>query len=111
MGRVWFSSANSSPSTSSTIPPAAVNGYGPKTLDRKSMISGCRANEPSTMSPVDGGSSAVVPAIQSLALPGLPSGGPATVQPSNVFPSSSNDVVPSPVDTTTSSTTTPWKEN
>ena len=48
-----------------------------------------------------------MPTIQSFALPGLPSGAPVTVQPSNSSPSASNDVVPSPVETTTSSTKTP----
>ena len=71
------------------------------------MISGCRASEPSATSPSDGGASSTVPAIQSLGLGSLPAGAPGTVQPSNVSPSSSNDVVPSPVETATSSTKAP----
>jgi len=42
--------------------------------------------------------------IQLLALAALPGGGPVTAQPSRLV---SNDVLPSPVDTTTSSTKTP----
>jgi hypothetical protein len=75
------------------------------------MISGWRANDPSAIAPEDGGASAAVPAIQSFGLGALPSGGPETVHPSNVSPSSSNDVVPSPVETTTSSTNAPRAGN
>jgi hypothetical protein len=71
------------------------------------MISAWRANEPSTISPVGGGTLSTVPTIQSFGFGSLPSGAPGTVQPSSVSPSASNEVVPSPVETTTSSTNTP----
>ena len=89
------------------MPPAALNGYSPKYPARKSMISGWRANAAAATSPGDGGRSACVATIQSLSLPGLPAGGPETVQPSSGSPSSSNEVLPSPVDTTMSSRATP----
>jgi hypothetical protein len=52
-----------------------------------------------------------VPAIQSFSFGPLRGGGPGTVQPSRGDPSASNDVVPSPVETTTSSTKTPGSWN
>ena len=57
--------------------------------------------------------SATVPTIQSLVFPGLPAGGPGVVQPSRVSPSGSNDVLPWPVETVTSSTKAPytWKDS
>ena len=57
--------------------------------------------------PVVGGASSAPPTIQSFALPGEPGGGPGTVQEPRPF---SKDVVPCPVDTSTSSTNTPSKE-
>ena len=77
------------------------------------MISPCRSNEASTVSPSGGGASAAVPTIQSFSLGAVPGGAPGTVQPSSVFPSSSKDVVPSPVETSMSSTKTPgnWKRS
>ena len=68
------------------------------------MISAWRAKEPSAISPGDGGRSAVVPTIQSFGLSSLPAGAPRTLQPSIVSPSASKEVVPSPVETMTSST-------
>ena len=49
-----------------------------------------------------------VPTVQSFVLPGLPAGAPGTVQPSSVSPSSSNEVLPSPVEVVMSSMKTPW---
>ena len=58
MGRVWFSSAKPIASVSSTMPPAAENGYRPKTSSSKSMISACRASDASMLTPSGGGVSA-----------------------------------------------------
>jgi hypothetical protein len=71
------------------------------------MISGSRARDPAARSPVVGGNCSGVPAIQVLGLGVLPGGGPPGTQPSSGFPSSSKDVVPGPVETTTSSTNAP----
>jgi hypothetical protein len=71
------------------------------------MISGSRASEAAASAPVVGGSSATVPISQVLGLGSLPGGGPPAVQPSSGSPSASNEVLPSPVDTTMSSTKTP----
>ena len=68
------------------------------------MISGWRASDASTASPVVGGPSAAVPTIQSFAFGSLPSGAPGTVQPSIVSPSSSNEVEPWPPGPAMSST-------
>ena len=57
--------------------------------------------------PSGGGVSADVPTIQSFGFGSLPAGAPGTVQPSNVFPSFSKEVVPAPVETTMSSTNAP----
>jgi hypothetical protein len=73
------------------------------------MISGSRASDPAARSPVLGGKSSTVPTIQVFGLAGLPGGGPPGTQPSSGSPSSSNDVVPWPVETTTSSTKAPAK--
>ena len=54
-----------------------------------------------------GGPIAAVPTVQSLALPGDPAGGPATLQPFIGSAPGSKEVLPSPVDTTMSSTKTP----
>ena len=71
------------------------------------MISGSLAKEPFAITPCEGGVSAVVPTIQSLVLPGLVAGAPGTVQPSSGSESASNEVFPSPVETTMSSTNAP----
>src|SRR4051812_46948041 len=89
------------------MPPTAGNGYRPKMSDSNLMISGSRASDAAAIAPVVGGSSATVPTIQLFGLGALPGGGPPGVQPSNVSPSASNDVVPCPVETTMSSTNTP----
>ena len=70
------------------------------------MISGCRASEAATRSPI-GWSSTCGVAIQSFSFCWLPSGGPVTCQPSSGSASASNEVLPSPVETVTSSTKTP----
>ncbi len=72
------------------------------------MISGSRANDALTWKPSAGGRSATVPTVKSFSLPGLPAGAPGTVQPSSVSPSSSNEVVPAPVEDSMSSMNTPW---
>ena len=71
------------------------------------MISGWRSIDCRATAPSGVGASARVATTQSLGLGALPGGAPGTVQPSSSLPSSSNDVDPSPVETTTSSTTTP----
>jgi hypothetical protein len=55
-GRVCVSRAKPT-SMLSTTPPASRNGYGPKIVDRKEMISGCRAKEASIMVPIGSGAS------------------------------------------------------
>src|SRR6476660_705920 len=107
MGLVWFSSAKPRFLTSSTIPPAALNGYGPRNPARNLMISGCLLKDAWTFSPSDGGP--CVPAVQPPAWEGLPAGGPVVVQPSKVLPSFSKDVEPAPAGTVMSSTDTPSK--
>ena len=72
------------------------------------MISGSRFRARSARSPTDVRSSGV-PTFQSASLPGLPAGGPVTVQPSMTSPSSSNDVVPWPPGPTIRSTMTPGR--
>src|ERR1044072_343113 len=86
--------------------PAAENGYGPNMLDRNAMISGWRASDPS-ITPATCNCTSSEVRTQSFGLGSLPAGGPGTVQPSNGWASASNDVVPLPVETTTSSTPTP----
>ena len=71
------------------------------------MISGSPRERPGgDVADVVGGSSATVPTIQSFSLAALPGGAPGTVQPSSP---DSKDVEPSPVETTMSSTKTPWR--
>ena len=53
--------------------------------------------------------SATVPTNQSFGLGWLPAGAPGTVQPSKTSPSSSKEVVPSPVELTMSSTNSPFR--
>ncbi len=72
------------------------------------MISGSLAKDPCTIAPVDGGRSAVVATDQLPSLGGLSAGGPLTAHPSYTSPSSSKEVLPAPLDTAMSSTTTPF---
>jgi hypothetical protein len=89
------------------MPPAAENGYGPKLSARKSMISGWRSNDTSTESPSGGRGGISVAGTHVFGFGWLPSGASGVVHPSSVLPSSSNEVLPSPVETTTSSMPTP----
>ena len=73
------------------------------------MISGSRANVCEATVPTDSGRASCSTVVQSLVLPGLPTGGPDTVHPPSGSLASSNDVVPWPVETATSSIAmTPW---
>ncbi len=71
------------------------------------MTSGWRSREPCALTPSGIGLSSVVATIQSLTLAMLPRGAPVTAQPSRGSPSASKEVLPSPVETSMSSTATP----
>ena len=86
------------------MPPAVVNGYGPKLADRNRRNSGWWAKVAWAIVPGCGRSSGV-PMVQVFSFAALPAGAPAAVQP--FYSSCSNDVVPSPVGTTSSPMKTP----